>query len=165
MKYCEKCGTQVNDDAVVCTGCGCAIGNSQTNAPAAKLKTNRGLVKYILLSLITFGIYSLVVMSAVSSDINLIASRYDGKKTMHYCLMAFIFSWLTLGIGPIVWYHKISNRIGNELARRQIAYSFGAGSFWGWNVLGSLIVVGPFIYLHKMLKAMNLLSENFNVNG
>ena len=51
--------------------------------PVAQLKTNRGLLKYILLSLITFGIYGIVAMSGVSSDINIAASRYDGKKTMH----------------------------------------------------------------------------------
>ena len=134
-------------------------------APFFKLKTNRGLLKYILLSIITFGIYPLVLMSCISSDINIIASKYDGKKTMHFCLVAFIFSWLTFGIVPIVWYHKISARIGKELTRRGISYSFGAGSFWGWNVLGSFIVVGPFIYLHKLCKAMNLLSENYNING
>ena len=134
-------------------------------APVAQLKTNRGLLKTILLSIITFGIYPLVLYSTISSDINLIASRYDGKKTMHYCLLAFIVAPITLGIGGIVWCHRISNRIGNELARRGIAYSFSAGSFWGWNVLGSLIVVGPFIYIHKMLKAMNLLCADFNVNG
>ena len=134
-------------------------------APVAQLKTNRGLLKTILLSIITFGIYPLVLYSTISSDINLIASRYDGKKSMHYCLLAFIVAPITLGIGGIVWCHRISNRIGNELARRGIAYSFSAGSFWGWNVLGSLIVVGPFIYIHKMLKAMNLLCADFNVNG
>ena len=53
-------------------------------APVAQLKTNRGLIKFILLSAITFGIYGLVVMSALSTDINTIASLYDGKKTMHY---------------------------------------------------------------------------------
>ena len=51
-------------------------------------------------------------MSNISTDINTIASRYDGKKTMHYCLVLFIFSWLTLGIVPLVWNHKISDRIG-----------------------------------------------------
>ena len=164
MKYCSKCGNQVNDDAVVCVSCGCKIEENQPR-PVGQLKTNRGLLKYILLSLITFGIYGLVVMSAVSTDINTIAGRYDGKKTMHFCLVYFIFSWLTLGIVPIVWYHKLSARIGNELARRGIAYSFGAGTYWGWNVLGSLIIVGPFIYLHKLFKSMNLLSENYNING
>ncbi len=165
MKYCSKCGNQVNDEAVICVGCGCKIEGSEANRPLAQLKTNRGLIKFILLSAITFGIYGLVVMSAISSDINIIAGRYDGKKTMHFCLVAFIFSWLTFGIVPIVWYHKISNRIGNELKRRGIAYSFGAGSFWGWNVLGSLIFVGPFIYLHKMFKSMNLLSVDYNAKG
>lgn len=139
--------------------------NTASAAPVGQLKTNRGLLKFILLSLITFGIYGIVVMSSVSTDINVIASRYDGKKTMHYCLLTFVISWLTLGIGVFVWYHKISNRIGGELARRGIAYSFSAGTYWGWNILGSLILIGPFVYLHKMLKAMNLLSEHYNQNG
>ena len=134
-------------------------------APVAQLKTNRGLIKFILLSAITFGIYGLVVMSALSTDINTIASRYDGKKTMHYCLIFFLLTGLTFGIAPIVWYHKLSARMGNELKRRGIAYSFGAGSFWGWNVLGSLIGIGPLVYTHKLLKAMNLLCENYNING
>lgn len=136
-----------------------------STAPVGQLKTSRGLLKYILLSIITLGIYSIVAMSSISNDINVIACRYDGKRTMHYCLLYFLISWLTLGIGYVVWYHKISVRIGNELKRRNISYRFGAGTYWLWNVLGTLIVVGPFIYLHKMFKAMNLLSKHYNING
>ena len=139
--------------------------NVVNTAPVGQLKTNKGLLKTILLSLVTFGIYSLVVMSAVSNDINIVASRYDGKKTMHFCLLAFVINPITFGIASIVWYHKISNRIGGELKRRNIAYNFGASDFWLWNVLGSLIVVGPFIYFHKMLKATNLMNANYNING
>ena len=134
-------------------------------APAMQLKTNRSLVKFILLSLITFGIYGLVVMSSISSDINLIAGRYDGKKTMHFCLLTFVIAPLTFGIGTIVWCHKISDRIGNELRRRNINYSFDASTFWLWNVLGSCIIVGPFIYYHKFFTAMNYLSADYNTRG
>ena len=63
--------------------------NAAFTAPVGQLKTNRGLLKYILLSAVTLGIYSIVVMSSVSNDINVIASRYDGKRTMHYCLLFF----------------------------------------------------------------------------
>lgn len=129
MKYCSKCGTEVHDDAFVCPNCGCKLDDTQ-KGPVGQLSTTRSLVKFILLSLITFGIYGIVVMSNVSTDINTIASRYDGKKTMHYCLVLFIFSWLTLGIVPLVWNHKISDRIGAELTRRGIDYQFGAGTFW-----------------------------------
>ena len=139
--------------------------NVVVSAPVGQLKTNKRLLKTILLSLITFGIYPLVVMSAVSNDINIVASRYDGKRTMHFCLLVFIVLPLTFGIAGIVWYHKISNRIGSELKRRGISYNFSASDFWLWNVLGSLIVVGPFIYLHKMFKAVNLMNAHYNVNG
>ncbi len=84
---------------------------------------------------------------------------------MHYCLVVFIFSWLTLGIVPIVWYHRTSARMGGELKYRQIDYSFDAADFWLWNVLGSLIVVGPFIYLYKRMKAMNLINADYNEKG
>ena len=136
-----------------------------SQAPVGQLKTNRGLLKYILLSLVTFGIYGIVLFSSISSDINIIAGRYDGKKTMHYCLLVFLVGWLTAGIGFFVWYHRISARIGGELARRGISYHFGAGTFWGWGFLGTLIVVGPFVYCHKLFKAMNLLSQHYNTYG
>ena len=139
--------------------------NTVNAAPVGQLKTNKGLLKTILLSLITFGIYALVVMSSVSNDVNVVASRYDGKKTMHFCLLAFLVAPITFGIAGIVWYHKISNRIGAELKRRGIAYNFSASDYWLWSVLGSLILVGPFVYIHKMFKATNLMNEHYNVNG
>ena len=184
MKRCVHCNRELSDKAVVCVKCGylqtesrqtaVAVLPQQTAvyadqgrvpAPAGQLKTNRGLFKFIFLSLITFGIYGIVVMSAVSTDINIIAGRYDGKKTMHYCLIYFLFSWLTLGIAPLVWSHRLCARIGMELGRRRITYSFGAGSYWGWCFFGSLILVGPFIYIHKLLKSMNLLAAHYNING
>ena len=29
MKYCTKCGKELIDEAVICTGCGCAVGNKE----------------------------------------------------------------------------------------------------------------------------------------
>ena len=137
----------------------------ENTAPARKLKTNKGVIKTILLSLITFGIYGLVVMSSVSNDVNTVASRYDGKKTMHFCLLAFIVCPITFGIAGIVWYHRISNRIGAELKRRGVNYSFSAADFWLWNVIGSIIVIGPLVYLHKLFKSVNLMNADYNVKG
>ena len=131
----------------------------------APLNTSRGLIKTILLSLLTFGIYSIVLYSGMSTDINIIATRYDGRKTMHYCLLLFLVAPLTCGIAAFIWCHRLCDRMGNELRRRGIAYRFGAGSFWGWNILGSVIGIGPFIFLHKLCKAMNLLCADYNMRG
>ena len=126
-------------------------------------RTNRGLLKYLVLSLITFDIYSIFVFSHISEEINIIATPRDGKHTMHYCLIFFIFSWLTLGIAPLVWMHRICNRIGKELRERSLPYIFGAEDFWLWAFFGSLIIIGPFVFLHKFFKAMNLVNADFNV--
>ena len=139
--------------------------NGTSAAPARKLKANKGLLKYIFLSFITFGIYGLVVMSSVSTDVNEVASRYDGKKTMHFCLLAFIVMPITFGIASLVWYHRVSNRIGNELKRRGIGYGFGASDFWLWGIIGSFIAIGPLVYMHKLFKATNKMCEHYNVNG
>ena len=138
---------------------------TNVNPPAMQLRTNRGLAKMFFLSLITFGIYSIVVESHISEELNLIASRHDGRRTMHFCLIYFIFSWLTLGIAALVWYHCTSDRMRGELERRRIDYSFGASDFWLWCFLGSLIFIGPFIYVYKRMKAMNLINADYNQKG
>lgn len=130
-----------------------------------QLNTSRNLLKFILLNIVTLGIYSIVFHSVISSDINLIASRYDGKKTMHYCLLVFLVSPITCGIAGLVWYHNISNRIGDELYRRGIDYKFEASTFWLWGILGSFIIVGPLVYIAKLCTAFNKLAEDFNIKG
>ncbi len=139
--------------------------NATNNAPALQLRTSRGLLKMIFLGLITFGIYPLVVESHIGEELNLVASPHDGRRTMHFCLIYFIFSWLTIGIAVLVWYHRTSDRMNSELNRRGINYSFGALDFWLWNILGMLIIVGPYIYVYKRMKAMNLINEDYNQRG
>ena len=85
---------------------------------------------------------------------------------MHYCLLRFLVGPFTLGIGALVWHHRLCNRIDDELRRRGIAYRFGAGAFWGWNIFGTLLLLtGPFIYRYKLIKAMNQLCEDYNARG
>jgi hypothetical protein len=133
--------------------------------PAIQLPTNRSMLKMVLLGMITLGIYPLIIMSKISDNINSIASKHDSKKTMNFLLLVFIVGPFTLGIGYLVWYHRISDRIGRDLLRRNLAYSLSSGTFWFWNVLGAIIVVGPFVYLHKLCKAMNYLATDYNQKG
>ena len=131
---------------------------------ARQLKTNRGLAKYFFLGLITFGIYDLIVMYHVSEEINLVAAN-DGKKTMNYLLLVLLLTPITLGIADLVWFSRLSGRIGDTLQARGIDYKFGKGTFWGWNIFGALILVGPFIFFHKFFKAMNKLNADYNERG
>lgn len=133
--------------------------------PYGNFDTNRSLTKYILLGLITFGIYTIWVTARSGEDLNAIASRWDNRRTMNYWLMVLVFSWLTLGIGPLVWFHNSTSRISRELQRRGIYPKVTTMDFWLWGVLGSFIIVGPFIFGHKWLHSMNDLCADFNQRG
>ena len=135
------------------------------NYPTRQLKTDRQLGMFILLSLVTLGIYAIVFYTFLGEDVNTIASKHDGKKSMHYCLVVFLIAPFTLGIGLLVWIHNLCNRIGSELRRRGINYEFSAQTFWLWGVLGSFIVVGPFIFIYKLCEAMNELCRHYNATG
>ena len=136
----------------------------QPSAPRIQLPVQRGLGKMFFLGLLTLGIYPVVIWSRIVTELNIAASRYDGKRTVSYfgaCMLAPV----TLGIYAWVWMHNFCNRVGAELERRNIDYSFDASTFWLWGVLGSFILVGPFIFTHKLLKSMNLINEDFNLRG
>ena len=133
-------------------------------APLLKLPTGRGLGKMFFLGILTLGIYPIVIWSRIVTEMNIAASRYDGQRTMPYFAMCTLAP-ITLGIYAWVWIHGFCNRIGVELQRRGIDYKFGASTFWLWGILGSLIIVGPFIFIHKLMKSMNLINADFNVKG
>ncbi len=65
MKYCSKCGTQLIDEAIVCTGCGCAVGpvSIPTSAVALEAKNSSGLTTaakvFMVLGTIIMGLYLL----------------------------------------------------------------------------------------------------------
>lgn len=133
--------------------------------PIRQLQTTRGLVKFILFSLLTCGLYSLVFWSDISTDINTVATRYDGKRTMHFLLLLFIIGPITFGIAYLVWFHNLSTRIGNELKRRGLQYRFGAADFWVWDFLLALTVIGPLLYIYKISNAMNNICASYNQVG
>lgn len=163
-------------------------------APALKLPTKRSLVKMIFLSILTLGIYPMVIWSRLVSEVNMTTSRYDGERSMSFFGMLML-SPITLGIHSLVWFHKLCRRIGAELQRRSIPYAFGAKDFWLCNILfsflsgvcmgvsgamfaygyrvpalvllivGLLTLFGPFVFIHKLMKSMNKLNEDYNING
>lgn len=165
-------------------------------APALQLPTKRSLVKMIFLSILTLGIYPMVIWSRLVGEVNMVASRYDGERSISFFGMVML-SPLTLGIHSLVWMHKLCRRIGAELQRRGISYCFGAKDFWLFNVLFGFLVsicsgvttalfasgdpsviivcilsavsllalIGPFVFTHKLMKSMNMLNADFNING
>ena len=126
-----------------------------------ELPTNRKMWKLVLFSILTLGLYAIFFFIPFSFDIDKVAARHDGERTMNY-LWAHILAVFTYSIVLDVWHFQIARRIEDALSERDIDYDFGTKDFWLWFILGSFILVGPFIYYHKLCTAMNHLCKAYN---
>ena len=130
---------------------------------APQLKTDRSMWKLMILNILTLGIYSIFFFIPFSFDLDKVAPKSDRSKTMNY-LFAFIVAYFTFSVVILIWHYQIAERVNEALTERNIDYEFDTGAFWGWYFFGFLILIGPFIYFHKLCTAMNLLCAHYNEN-
>lgn len=128
---------------------------------APKLQTNRSMWKLMILNIITLDIYSIFFFIPFSFDLDKIDPRRERGKTMNY-LFAYILSMFSFSIVILAWHYQIASRIEEALKRRKINYDFSTSDFWSWYFFGSFILIGPFVYFHKLCTAMNLLCQSYN---
>lgn len=125
----------------------------------------RGLVKIVLLSIVTFGIYGLVNVCGIVKDLNKCRQGHgETKKSMNPVAVVFL-SVVTIGIVPLVWGHRLTKRMSDELEYRDISYSLKVWHYWVFGILLCETVVCPIIYLHKLIKASNLINKHHNTYG
>lgn len=119
-----------------------------------KLNNQRSLIAVILLSIVTFGIYGCYLIYAIARELNL-ACAGDGKHT-NGLIVTCLLSTVTLGIYSFIWIYNVSNRMKNAGA------DIDGSNILLWEILGSFIIVGPFIALYKIINALNYVNTQYN---
>jgi heme/copper-type cytochrome/quinol oxidase subunit 2 len=117
-------------------------------------------VLYILFSIITFGIYNLYWIYKLAKDVNVICKE-DGKKTGGLLMYLFV-GLITLGIYVWIWFFMLGDRLQDNAPRYGLNFKESGGTVLLWALLGSFIIVGPFIALHIIIKNTNALAEEYN---
>ena len=133
----------------------------QNYSKPTRLKTDRGLLGYILLSIITCGIYSYYFIYSVAKDIN-VACEGDGKSTGG--LLKFILlSFFTCGIYSWIWEYSIGNRLASNAPRYGLNFHENGTTIIMWNLFGLLICgIGPFIAMNIIIKNTNSICAAYN---
>lgn len=118
------------------------------------MKTNRSLMGYILLTIITCGIYPLFFWHGYVRDVNQICAG-DGRNT-NGIVMLFVLSLLTLGIYGFVWEYGMQNRLRDNAQRYNAGIIPGGGSVLGWQIFGSLLFgIGSFVAMYIQIDSLN----------
>ena len=120
-------------------------GTGSTPPPysGGRLKEDRSLVTYILLSLVTCGIYGYYFISG---------------------LVAFILlSFITCGIYAYYWYYKLGNRLAANAVRYNLNFQENGTTVLMWCIFGAFLCgIGQFIAMHILIKNSNMICAAYN---
>lgn len=138
-------------------------------APAARpgayrLKTNRSLIMYILLNIVTCGIYGWVFIYGLAQDVNT-ACAEDGGHTGG--LLKFILlNMITCNIYSWVWYYGLGNRLAANAPRYGLNFQENGTTILLWMLVGALLCgIGPLVALHIICRNTNAICAAYNARN
>lgn len=106
--FCPNCGNSVAQEAVICVNCGISLQktSSRVNPDAARTVQKRDLVKAIILTIVTCGIYGIYWFISLTNEMN----RLTGNEGDTTGGTAFLLTLITCGIYGIYWSYKMGEK-------------------------------------------------------
>ena len=135
-----------------------------------RVKTDRSVLIYFLLSLVTCGIYGLFFVHRLAADVNEMC-KDDGKNTQGL-LVYILLSIVTCGIYGIVWWFGVAERVSLAAQRRGVRdVDCSGATFLLWYLLG--VFLSSFVFgiafmviaYYKLFDGCNKVGEHYNRTG
>ena len=180
-KFCPNCGTPVNSSGEVkgfvynentpvdpapapnFNGANNGANGAYNAGPQAfmPLRTDRSLLIFILLSLVTCGIYMYIFLYYMIKDINTACSG-DGDETPGL-LLYVLLSLVTCGIYSYIWVYKLGDRLARNCQRYGYTVTENGTTVLLWFLFGALLCgVGPFIGWNILINNTNMVCAGYN---
>ena len=125
------------------------------------LRTDRSIVVYVLLCLVTCGIYGYFYIYHLIKDLDVVC---DGDNENLGGIGSYIiFSILTCGIYNLYFLYKVANRLSINAPRYGLNFQENGTAILVWKIFGIVICgLGSFIADYLIMNNMNKLCEAYN---
>lgn len=125
------------------------------------VKTDYNLGMFILLNLVTCGIYGYYIIYQLARDVNQMCAE-DGDQ-IGGLAMYIVMSFLTCGIYNIYWLYKIQNRMCAAGPRYNVMVTENGGTVLMWYILGMFLCVFlTYVGYNITFKTANKLGMAYN---
>lgn len=135
-----------------------------TQAPpvgTAFLPTDRSIAFYIILSVITCGIYGYYFLYTMARDTN-VACAGDGENTPGLAQL-ILLSIVTCGIYAYYWDYKIGNRLFANGPRYGLNLTENGTTVLMWDIIGLFIMgIGHYIAMYVLINNLNQICAEYN---
>ena len=125
------------------------------------VKSDRSLIGWLLLSIVTCGIYSYYFLYCLARDINTMCQE-DGDSTPG--IAAFILlSFVTCRFYALYWYYKIGNRLQANAPRYGLVFQENGTTILMWQIVGALLCgLGSIFAMNIIIKNTNAMATVYN---
>ena len=127
------------------------------------VKDNRSFWVYLLLSIVTCGLYSIYFWYVYVEDLNTIFYG-DGEDSPNY-IIVLLLSWVTCGIYGVYWRYKQANRMYRESYDRYgVMIEENGSAILLWTLLGYLTGgIGQLVADYFMIQNLNKTADGRKV--
>ena len=190
--FCNNCGKELKNEWIKCPYCGTETGNigeentaegvfeekgadagmqsyeteeagSEWNdVPHSEKISHRKFWKFLLLSIVTCGIYGIYVLCGYVKDINKVCDG-DGKESKNY-IVVLLLSIVTCGIYGVYWWYTQGERLYNAAPSYGIKVREKGSTILIWILLGCTLMpgVGLLVAAYIMFDNMNRIASAYN---
>lgn len=121
----------------------------------------RSFIVYLLLSIITCGIYSIYFWYVYTEDLNNITEG-DGAPLQNY-IVVILLSIVTCGIYSYVWMYKLGNKLQMNGPRYNVSIQENGTTILLWAILGAFLFgIGPIVAHYFLINNFNELAVRYN---
>ena len=134
-----------------------------------RVKTDRSLLVYLLLTFVTCGIYGLIFIHELEQDVNEMCK--DDGKTTQGLLMYILLGIVTCGIYGIIWWYGVADRVYQASQRRGVRDVESSSNYLLWYLLGIFLssfgvgIVFTLIAQYKLFDGCNKVAAHYNMTG
>lgn len=131
------------------------------SAPQTPIKADRSLATYILLTIVTCGIYGLYFLYRLAKDVNVMCEG-DGESTPGLAAL-ILLTYITCGFYSYYWYYKLGDRLQANAPRYGLAFKESGTTVLMWDIVGYLTcAIGTFVAMNIIIKNTNALATAYN---
>ena len=130
----------------------------------SKIKTDRSIIPFLLLSFLTLGIYEFWYLHHLVKDVNELC-KDTGIKSPGIG-MFLLLSLLTCGVYSYFWWYRLADMLRRAADKRGLAVEINGGTVLICMILGNLMCgIASWVGIHQIFSATNELAVDYNARS